>query len=118
MERPGRDQVYRGDALAAVGEVESVDVLAVAEDLGDDLTEAQGDQSQVVALEAERGGADEDAPQRAERRAYRKDQPEVDVDAGAGADGGARDVHVPLGEEGRHDPPGHVPADRPERDVA
>src|SRR6185437_6765146 len=91
------DRVDGVDALDAVRQVETVDVPAVPEDLGDDLTETEGDEREVVALEAQRRRADDRAGQGADRRSDRQHEPEVDVDARLLAGRGrAEDVDLPL----------------------
>ena len=54
-------RVDRADPERAVREVEAEDVVAVADDLGDDLAEAERHDREVVATQSQRRQADQDA---------------------------------------------------------
>src|SRR6266545_2297068 len=58
-DRQALHRVDRRDALRAIGDVDAVDVVAVVEDLRDDLAEAERDQGQVVAAQPQRLRTDE-----------------------------------------------------------
>ena len=111
--------VHRGDALAAVGDVEPPRSLRELEHARDDLAERERDDRQVVAAQAQRRRAQDRSPHRGERRRDEDHEEEVDVDARqALGDVGDDDVDVLRVEEARHQPARHERADREERDVA
>ena len=61
---PEAGRVDRRDPVRAVREVEAAEVVAVARDLRQDLAEAERDDREVVAAEAQRRQADQDAEER------------------------------------------------------
>src|ERR671921_1210048 len=103
------------DADGAVGQVEPAEVVAVLEELGDDLAEAQGDYREVVAAQPEGWRADDYAAQAGESASDQQDDPERDVyaherPAGQGGRGGAeREADLP--EVGRSEPADDVGAE-------
>jgi hypothetical protein len=93
-------------------------VVAVVEDLVDDLTEAEGHQGQIVAAQPQRRGADDDAGEAAQQGGRDQHHPHRDVDAGEVVDPGelrAEEADVLSVEEPGHEPAGGVAADGPER---
>ena len=82
------------EALGAAGELKAQDVVDVEHDHADDLGKAEGDDGQVVALEAQRGDADDEAADGGADAA--EEQPKHKEKDGGGAAGGhvgCRDAH-------------------------
>jgi hypothetical protein len=96
-----------------------VEVVGVADELGDDLTEAERDDGEVVAAEAQGRQADEDAAQRRNDRRAQEHEPDRDVDAARiVADPDRAEVELDLLELARGQPARGIGAERVEGDVA
>ncbi len=121
--------VERSDPLGTVREVEAgvEKVVPVAEDLRQDLAEAERNDGQVVAPEAKRGKADQNADDRSRAAGDQEQEPGVQVDAAemwVDVDCSDHDVaqrgagRVLAGELHRRQPGGGVRAHGVEGDVA
>src|SRR5215208_1363579 len=94
-------RVYGLDTYRAVGQVEAAEVVAILEDLRDDLPEPQGDYSQVVPPQPQGGRPDDDATQGGECAGEDQEYPEGEV----------YPLRLPAGDRGRSGPEGeaHLP---------
>ena len=92
------------EALGAARELEAEDRVDVEHHDADDLGEAKRDDGQVVALESQRGNADEKTADRgadaAEEQTEREEHDRRGRDLGHRGEGQAELVHVPHDEEG------------------
>ncbi len=107
----------------AVREVEPGEVVAVADELGDDLPEPERDDREVVAAQAEGRDPDQDAEHGGEDRSEHDHEPRRDVDPRRSlADGAAEDQRERMAvapcELLRGEPARDVGAGREEGDVA
>ena len=82
MEAAEAEAVDAVEAERAVREVEAAEVVAVADELRDDLAEAERDDREVVAAQPQRRDADQDAEERGEDRRDQDHEPRVEVDPG------------------------------------
>src|ERR1041385_7935195 len=80
MTEPGR--VDRADPERAVRQVEAVQIVAVADELRDDLAEAEGYDREVVAAQAQRREADQDPADGGHHPRDQEHEPDRDVDPG------------------------------------
>ncbi len=94
------------DAVRAVGDVRARDAVHVVHGDTEDLSEAEGHDGEVVAAQAQGGGADEDTEDQRRCGAGEGGRPEGELDAGE------------LRELGAGDQGGRVGADAEEGDVA
>src|SRR5216684_2683577 len=113
-------RVERRDPVRAVREVEAraEEVVAVARDLRQDLTEAERDDREVVAAQSQGRQADDDAGERGDDAGEREQKPHSDVDARQirwPPDGA--EMQVLLWKLQRREPRRGIGAHRIERDV-
>lgn len=88
-----------GDAVGAVGEVGSGGAVHVLDGDPEDLSEAEGDDGEVVAAQSQGGGADEDAEDERCGHAGEHGGPEGELDAGEAGELGAGDEGCGVGAD-------------------
>ena len=118
MEAAEAEAVDAVEPERAVREVEPGEVVAVADELGDDLAEPERHDRQVVAAQAQGRGADQDAEERREERRDEQTSQRLRWMPAAPVNAVPPTLTVTCGELLRAEPARHVGAGGEERDVA
>lgn len=87
------------DAVGPVGEVGSGGAVEVVDGDAEDLSEAEGDDGEVVAAQSQGGGADEDAEDERRGHAGEHGGPEGELDSGEAGELGAGDEGCGVGAD-------------------